>query len=101
MGDFHSVWETPDQALVDVTPPKFGQSGVLFVRDRVTDIYVEGGMFVLPTNRMSPPNAQFWWGGAPTLEPIWGFPPQTQSFSDYCAALGFSPAQFETDSTVG
>lgn len=101
MGDFHSVWENPDQTLIDVTPPKFGENQTLFVRDRVSDIYFIGGVFALPTNRMSPPNAPFWLQGQPTPDTVWGLPPHNPNLVQYCSALGFPVNELETDSPFG
>lgn len=101
MGDFHSVWENPDQTLIDVTPPKCHENRVLFVRDRVTDIYFMNGVFALPTNRMSPPNVPYWWNGNPTTDTVWGLPQQNPHFVQYCTALGFPAKDLETNPPFG
>lgn len=101
IGDFHSVWECLDGTLIDVTPPKFGEGQVLFVRDRITDIYVIQGVFALPTNRMSPPNSPYWWKSQPTADTVWGLPPQNQHFVQYCKALAFPMNELETNSPFG
>jgi hypothetical protein len=101
MGDFHSVWESPDKTLIDVTPPKYGKNRVLFVRDRVTDIYLNQSVFVLPTNRMSPPNSMYWWDGKPTAETIWGLQQQNKHFVKYCNTLNFPVNELETTLPFG
>lgn len=101
MGDFHSVWEQPNGTLIDVTPPKFGEGHILFVRDRTTDIYSIQGIFAFPTNRMSPPNPPFWWKGQPTADTVWGLPPKNQHFVQYCQALAFPVNELETNSPFG
>lgn len=101
MGDFHSVWENSDGTLIDVTPSKFDQSQVLFVRDRITDIYFIQGVFTLPTNRMSPPSAPYWWNGSPTADQFWGLPPQNEHFDQYCKALAIPVNELETTSPFG
>lgn len=101
MGDFHSVWENPDKELIDLTPPKNGSDQVLFVRDRVANIYLIDGIFALPTNRMSPPNSPYWWGGQPTLDTVWGLPPNNPHFVQYCAGLGFPTNDIETNPAFG
>lgn len=101
MGDFHSVWEDPEQTLIDVTPPRFGYNQVLFVRDRVEDIYFMGGSFVLQANRMSPPNPPFWWDGNPHPQQVWGLPPHNSHFMQYCTSLGFPAAELETNLPFG
>jgi hypothetical protein len=101
MGDFHSVWEDSNGTLVDVTPPKFGGNQVMFVRDRVMDIYQMGGVFVLQSNRMALPNPTFWWLGQPTQEQVWGLSPTEPAFVNYCGSLSFNVNDFCTDSTYG
>jgi hypothetical protein len=101
VGDFHSVWENPDKTLIDLTPPKNGKNQVLFVCDRVTDIYLINDIFALPTNRMSPPNSPYWWEGKPTADTVWGLLPQNPHFVKYCAGLSFSANEFETSSAFG
>lgn len=101
MGEFHSVWEMPDGMLVDVTPPKFGHSQVLFVRDRAIDIYVINNVFALATDRMSPPNPPYWWQGNPTNDTVWGMPPGNPHLIHYCASLGFPIAELETNAPFG
>jgi hypothetical protein len=101
MGDFHSVWEEPDKTLIDLTPPKNGKDQVLFVRDRVTDIYFINGVFALPTNRMSPPNAQHWWEGQETSNEVWGLPLENPHFVKYCAGLSFPVNEIETNPVFG
>jgi hypothetical protein len=100
MGDFHSVWEDETGKLVDVTPPKFG-SQVLFLRDRVTDIYLLNGAFVQPNNRMPPPHLPFWQQGRPTTDEVWGFSPTAPTFVAYCATLAFNANDYPTDPRYG
>jgi hypothetical protein len=100
MGDFHSVWEDGDK-LVDVTPPKFGGSQVMFVRDRVTDIYEMQGVIVLPTNRTSLRQTPFYWEGQPTTEQIWGLLPTEPALVAYCAKLGFAVGSIVTEQAAG
>lgn len=101
MGDFHSVCEDKDGNLIDVTPPKFGAPHVLFVRDRASEIYCINDVFALPTNRMSPPNAPFWWEGEPTSEQIWGLSAGHPVLLAYCQSLDFPVAEMETSSPHG
>jgi hypothetical protein len=101
MADFHSVWEDDAGALIDVTPPKFGGSQVMFVRDRVADIYLISGVFAQPNNRMPPPHPPFWSGGVPTPDPVWGFSPAATAFVAYCAGLAFDINDYPTDAVRG
>lgn len=100
MGDFHSVWEDGDK-LVDITPPKFGGSQVMFVRDRITDIYEISGIIVLPTNRTSLRQEPFWWKGHPTTEQTFGLPANTHALVAYCIGLGFAVGSIVTEPVTG
>lgn len=100
MGDFHSVWEN-DDTLVDITPPKFGEPAILFIRDRVADIYQINDIFALPANRMSIPSQPFWLNGSPTTDQVWGIPVGQAHLVAYAASLGFNLQNFPTDPTYG
>lgn len=101
MADFHSVWEDADGTLIDITPPKFGASQTLFVRDRAAEIYQINGVFALPTNRMSLAQSPYWWNGKPTSEQVWGLPVTNPHLIKYCNDLGFNLADLETSSSHG
>ena len=100
MGEFHSVWEDPTGTLVDVTPPKFGNQ-VMFVRDRVSDIYLINGVFAQPNDRMPPPHPPFWYNGQPTHEQVWGFLPTAKNFVAYCATHSFNANDYPTAPPYG
>jgi hypothetical protein len=100
MGDFHSVWEDKTGTLVDVTPPKFGNQ-VLFLRDRVADIYLINGVFAQPNNRMPPPHPPFWYQGHTTTDQVWGFSPAEPTFVAYCMKYGFNANDYPTDAHYG
>ncbi|MEH6758305.1 MAG: hypothetical protein V7676_12475 [Parasphingorhabdus sp.] len=101
MGDFHSVWEDADGTLIDITPPKYGGNQILFVRDRISEIYQINGVFALPTNRMSLANSRFWWEGKPTQEEVWGLLETNSHLINYCSALGFDLNNLVTDPIHG
>jgi hypothetical protein len=102
MGEFHSVWEDANGTLIDVTPPKFGGRQVMFVRDKVTDIYEINGLFAQPNNRMPPPHAPFWWDGHQIDDAVWGFDPTANmAFVAYCAKLGFAANDYPTEPLYG
>lgn len=61
--EHHSVWETPDENLVDVTPPKFGGDRVLFVRDDAADIVEFDGTFIMWADRTTVPGISFVYRG--------------------------------------
>lgn len=87
--------------LIDVTPPKFGATHVMFVLDRGADIYAQDGILVQPNNRMQPPHAPFWYEGEPTPEDIWGFPANAAGFVDYCPSVGLAISDYPTDPVRG
>lgn len=101
MGDFHSVWETPEGSLVDVTPPKFGATRVLFARDRRERIEEENGFYMLPVNRTSLQHAPFYWDGKPTEYTIWPLAPANPHLVVYAGTLGIPVTAMPTDDTHG
>lgn len=90
IGEFHSVWERPNGTIVDVTPPKFGASRVLFVRDPSCRIEEENGVFLLHTDRTSWPNLPFVFQGAPSDYSHWMLPPDHPDLVRYCQKLGLT-----------
>lgn len=96
MGEFHSIWETPDNTLVDVTPPRTGAGQVLFVADPTAEIFSMPGGFVLEANRLASATQPFWLGSSPCPGQTWGLSATTPSFLRYCQKIGFSPQDFPT-----
>ncbi|MNE77855.1 hypothetical protein D3C80_1742090 [compost metagenome] len=94
------MWETPEEVLVDVTPPKFGETRVMFIPDPVADIIDYGTLFGIPVNRMpSPP--YFWFGGVPVSDPDWGLPKSKPDFLAYCAQHSLAVTDFATNPNNG
>lgn len=99
--EYHSVWETPDGNLVDVTPPKFGGDRVLFIRDDASDIVECNGVFSMWADRTTVPGISFVYQGKPINEPNWGLPKSLKIVTDYCSMLGMSPDAMVTDPHFG
>lgn len=96
MAEFHSVWEDKRGRLIDLTPPKFGSKQVLFVRDASSTICDLGDEFLIPTNRMSPPNDKFWSDGQPTDDPHFRLARSNRYFIAYCKLHSFNIGDFVT-----
>lgn len=100
-GEHHSVWERPDGALIDVTPPRYG-AAVLFVRDDAAVLAQANGVFQMRTDLTN-------WSEIPRVlagSPIDSeFYPLTVSarpdLVTYCQGLGFDPMNMSTDPTHG
>ena len=103
MGNFHSIWEDPDGVLVDVTPPKFQRTEVMFVRDREASIVSSGGSFVMPQNRMAIPVPIHVgvFDGAPTDSPSWSQPCTAPAFLEYCRSHSLAVTDYATDAVKG
>lgn len=97
VGDHHSVWQTPDGELVDVTPPKFDEDKVLFLRDDSATIEEEGGVVYLLTNRTSVPGAEFMWAGKPSEYSHYSVRLTDPGLSRYCERFGLPTTAILTD----
>ncbi len=89
VGDFHSVWETPDSIITDVTPPKVG-ARILFVRDPTLAISKVGNVQRLYNNRTNVTQAPRLWNGNLTGEDFFSVPDDQPSLVAYCEKLGLS-----------
>ncbi len=101
VGESHSVWEQRDSKLVDVTPPKFGASHILFIRDDKADIVPMEGGFVMWADRTTDLQVPFLFNGNPLPEPNWGLPVDNVSMVAYCVKHGMSPSDIVTDAKFG
>ena len=101
IADFHSIWETEEGELVDVTPPKFGGDRVLFVRDDTCKIEEENGMYLLCVNRSSNPQSPFYWQGKPTEFSHWQLSPTNPHLVAYCQELNFPVSSILTEDGRG
>jgi hypothetical protein len=99
--EHHSVWETSDGKLVDVTPPKFGGSYILFVRDDSADIVEVGGRFSMFAERTTISGILFVRNGKKTDEPFWGLEKSDAIITGYCSKLGINPDDMLTDTQFG
>jgi hypothetical protein len=88
VAEFHSVWERPDGQLVDVTPPKFGASQVLFVVDPTCEIEAEDGTYLFHTDRTTIPHIPFSLQGNPTEYSHWRIADDHPELVRYCSKLG-------------
>lgn len=96
MGEFHSIWETPDKTWIDVTPPRTGGNQVLFIVDPTAEIFSIPGGFALEANRLASQTQPFWIGSSPCPGQTWGLSETTPDFLRYCQKIGFSPQDFPT-----
>lgn len=101
LGDHHSVWETREGKLVDVTPPRFGANRILFVRDDAATIEEENGNYMLFVNRSSLRKFPFFWQGKPTEYTIWPCPPDKTDLVAYCTRLQIPVSAIITDAVTG
>lgn len=101
VGDHHSVWQSPEGKLIDVTPPKFGERRVLFVRDDSAVIEGDEDQFYLLTNRTSVPGARWMWEGNPSEYSHVPCPWNKPDVVEYCASLGILTSAIVTDPTHG
>ena len=99
--EHHSVWETDDGHLVDVTPPKFGGGRVFFVRDDTADIMDVAGVFSMWADRTTAADILFVYAGTKIDEPFWGLPKANKVLVDYCFKLGMTPDDMLTDERLG
>jgi hypothetical protein len=101
VGDHHSVWEPRPGMLIDVTPPKYGETRVLFVRDDSAVIERNGDNFFIRTNPTSIPQMPFLWKGLETEFTHVPFPLSKPDLVAYCAGLGIEPTAILTDKAHG
>jgi hypothetical protein len=101
LADFHSVWQTPEGQLVDVTPPKYGTNQVLFVRDDNCKIEEEDGFYFLYVNRSSDAGNPFYWDGKPTQYTHWPLAPANPHLVQYCQKLSLPVSAILTDAVHG
>jgi hypothetical protein len=101
VGDHHSVGEPCAGVLVDVTPPKYGETRVLFVRDDSAVIDRDGDNFLIRTNPTSFQQTPFLWQGIETEFTHVPFPLSKPGLVVYCAVLGIDRATILTDKAHG
>jgi hypothetical protein len=65
--EFHSVWQSPDGTLIDITPRKDKEKLVLFLPDPVTRLRLgkDGDSQIQPTNRTNLPGLPYTVGNSP------------------------------------
>lgn len=88
VAEFHSVWENPDGVLVDITPPKWGASRVLFVADPSLAIVNEGNRQILYSDRTSIKDFPYLFRGEVTESDVWAMPNDHILLTAYAAELG-------------
>lgn len=99
--EHHSVWQTPDGALVDLTPPASGGTEVLFLRDDSAPIIVENGQFLMHTDRTDHPDHPRVFRGQPTEYEYYPLDPQKPDLLTYANHLGFDVGRMATDPQHG
>jgi hypothetical protein len=101
VGEHHSVWENLDKELVDITPPKFGNSRVLFVRDDQSDLIEMEGIFIMWADRTTIPGIPFGFQGSPHDEATWGLSPDNTHIVAFCQKYDLTPRDMLTDERFG
>ena len=101
VADHHSVWETPDGNLVDVTPPSNGGGEILFVRDDTARIEQAKGVIYLFTQRTADPVIHWMWQGNPSEYSNWPCPPDKSDLVEYAASLNIDVSSILTDDQHG
>lgn len=86
-GDFHSVVEKEDGTLIDVTPPKDGGPGTLFVRDPLLVIAAYEGWQFLYNTRLGNGERREAMSGKVTEEDRYPFPSTAKKLVAYCEKL--------------
>lgn len=89
--EFHSVWQSPNGDLIDLTPPRDGGSQVLFLRDPTLSIESVDGNFWLRTDLTPFEKPRYYLMGEPNELPIWGMTGNNPTIVKYCDKLGISP----------
>jgi len=69
-GEFHSVWESPDGQLVDLTPRADREAEILFLPDAVMKITNDGTADYFPNNRTSIAECPYSHRGLPLQDPM-------------------------------
>jgi hypothetical protein len=101
VGDHHSVWEPYPGTLVDVTPPKYGETRVLFVRDDSAVIERQDDNFLIRSNPTSCSEMPHLWRGLPTEFTHVPCPLSKPDLVAYCTSLGISSTAILTDHEHG
>ena len=102
VAEHHSVWESQDGELVDVTPPRFGRASVLFVRDDTATIEFRDNSFLMRTELTNWPEVPRMLFGIPTSSAVYPLvPSERPDVIAYAARLGFDIALLATDESHG
>lgn len=88
LADFHSIWRNPQGQLIDVTPPKWGESRVFFVPDPSLQITASGDEQHLFCNRSSDRDRPFYFNGQPVLDQRVSISNKHPHLAKYCSKLG-------------
>jgi hypothetical protein len=99
--EHHSVWETPDGKLIDLTPPASGGASVLFVQDDSAMIISENGDFRMHTDRTNWRDIPRVFQGNPTPHEFYALNPAKPDLKAYSERLGFEISRMATDATYG
>lgn len=111
MAEHHSVWETPDHALIDLTPSPAGSDKVLFIRDDSAEIVSLGPALRMRTQlsdrliRIDPPGSpetRYIFGGKGTHAQFYPLQPELKPDAvEYAERLGFDLSRFKTEDDDG
>ncbi|MHC2584173.1 hypothetical protein [Bradyrhizobium diazoefficiens] len=100
IAEHHSVWETPEGSLVDLTPPPCA-AHVLFVRDDSATIVCQDGRFLMHTDRTNWPEVPRMLAGMPISAAFYPLDPNKQDVVNYAQSIGFDISRMATDPTHG
>jgi len=102
LAEHHSIWQSPDNELIDVTPPRFGVPSVLFVRDDAARIEFDGAAFQMKTDLTSWLEVPRMLRGQPTNELHYPLIPAIRpDVVDYANHLNFELDQLSTGDEHG
>ena len=101
VADHHSVWETEEGNLVDVTPPSNGGTEILFVRDDTARIEQDANSIQLFTQRTANAKVHWLWQGKPSEYSNWSCPTDKPDLVEYLAKLDLPISAISTDQLHG
>jgi len=102
MAEHHSVWETKEGLLIDVTPPRHGGNNTLFLRDDGATIKSESGEIPIRTNLADLHEGVFFRDGETVHYKNYALPEADAARAhQYADSIKFDMSQYSTDQENG
>ncbi len=102
MAEHHSVWETEDGFLVDVTPPRHGANNTLFLRDDGATIISKNGEIPIRTNLADLQEGIFLRDAQAVNYDSYALPEVDAALAhQYATIIGFDMSKYPTDPEDG